>query len=151
MLKIKRPLPIASSGITVLEKQYHHHCHYASPITTPRKCRTERNPIIDAKILRKSISPVSSGTWEAGTVRHMAQSSKLLIYNNKYGGTGEIRTHDPLIRNQVLYPAELRLHFGFYAGTQYSASYRSASHPFQILRDSPQNYSLYSPYVPRNG
>ena len=30
------------------------------------------------------------------------------LFTNLYGAPGEIRTPDPLVRSQVLYPAELR-------------------------------------------
>ena len=39
--------------------------------------------------------------------------TKNIIINffiNLYGAPGEIRTPDPLVRSQVLYPAELRAH-----------------------------------------
>tara|TARA_Y100000389_G_scaffold170502_1_gene177547 strand:- start:168 stop:308 length:141 start_codon:yes stop_codon:yes gene_type:complete len=34
--------------------------------------------------------------------------------NNFFGAPGKIRTPDPLIRSQVLYPAELPAHFKHY-------------------------------------
>ena len=33
-----------------------------------------------------------------------------LVYRHINGALGEIRTPDPLVRSQVLYPAELRAH-----------------------------------------
>src|ERR1039458_9109741 len=35
-------------------------------------------------------------------------SDNTLIYNGNYGAPGGIRTPDPLVRSQVLYPTELR-------------------------------------------
>ena len=37
-----------------------------------------------------------------------------LIFNTLFGAPGAIRTPDPLVRSQVLYPAELRAHAQHY-------------------------------------
>ena len=37
-----------------------------------------------------------------------AEASKPLIYYEIVGAAGRIRTHDPLVRSQVLYPTELQ-------------------------------------------
>jgi hypothetical protein len=42
---------------------------------------------------------------------------KLADYGlGKNGAPGEIRTPDPLVRSQMLYPAELRAHYGTISG-----------------------------------
>ena len=41
----------------------------------------------------------------------MKNPLKTCVFRGKsFGAAGRIRTHDPLVRSQVLYPAELQLH-----------------------------------------
>lgn len=40
------------------------------------------------------------------------QITRYVIDTLKFGGPGAIRTHDPFLRREVLYPAELRVRLG---------------------------------------
>ena len=64
------------------------------------------------------VSPKVSPKGNLGPEKQKGQSDdwpNCLIIHRYFGAPGAIRTPDPLVRSQVLYPAELRAHCVFEA------------------------------------
>src|ERR1017187_4779658 len=66
-------------------------------------------PACDGTCTRKS-APMLGAQQKTFQRRKAERLNKFLVFLDLYGAPGEIRTPDPLVRSQILYPAELRAH-----------------------------------------